>query len=137
MNASGPILADSSVLIEYYRPEGSQRVGERLAEAIGADRITTNGIIQTEILAFVRNERDYKSVAADFAAFHWLDLTEDDFDLACRLGFTLRGHGLTIPPTDLIIAASALRAGAAVWHLDSHFDQIAEHSELRSVRLEN
>ena len=68
---------------------------------------------------------------ADFQAFHWLELQRRDFDLATELGFVLRRQGLTIPATDLMIAASGIRADARLLHRDRHFDQVAQHSELK------
>ena len=62
-------------------------------------------------------------LAADVLSGAW-------FELACSMGYDLRRGGLTVPATDLIIAASALRAGAEVAHLDEHFAQIASVSSL-------
>jgi predicted nucleic acid-binding protein len=129
------ILADSSALVEYYRRGGLPAAGDRVEEAIEADRLAVNGVIKTEILAFVGSEAEYERVAADFASFHWLGLGPEEFDLACRLGFKLRRHAITVPPTDLIVAASAIRAGALLIHVDAHFGHIAELSELHAEYL--
>lgn len=124
------ILLDSSVLIEFYRPEGRPDVRLAVARAIEADQAAVNGVIQTEILSFVRTGAAYRELSEDFRALHWLDLDRHVFDRASQLGFDLRRHGITIPATDLVIAASALCADATLCHTDVHFDRIAEHSEL-------
>ncbi len=126
------IVADSSALIEYYRPGGREAAAEAVAEAIAADRLAVNGVIQVEIVAFARSDVDRRRLAEDFQAFHWLELTRRDFALAQELGFQLRRNGLTVPPTDLIIAASAINAAAVLYHLDGHFDVIAEYSGLKA-----
>jgi predicted nucleic acid-binding protein len=124
------IVVDSSALIEFYRPSGDPRVRDAVAAAIADDQVAVNGIIRVEILAFAAGEAERRLLAADFEAFHHLDLGLPDFDLACQLGFTLRRRGVTVPATDLIIAASALRTGAPLLHVDAHFDRIAEVSDL-------
>lgn len=129
------ILVDSSAFVEYYRPGGLERAQERVASAIAADEVAVNGIIQVEVIAFAATEADRRKLLSDFAAFHRLGLGDAEYDLATDLGFRLRRKALTIPATDLIIAASALRAGATLCHLDTHFDRIAEHSELKAMNL--
>ena len=135
MTAGPPILLDSSALIEYYRPLGSPVVQAAVAEAIGAERAAINGIIQVEIVAFAPDEASYRKLLADFQAFHWLDLGSEEFSLATELGFRLRRQGITVPPTDLIIAASGIRVGATVYHVDGHYDMIARHSSLLARHL--
>ena len=126
------IVVDSSAFIEYYRPSGSSDVQTAVEAAIAADEVAVNGIIQVEIVAFAATQADRRQLEADFDAFHWLDLGRRDFDLAAELGFALRRRGVTIPATDLIIAASAIRAEARLYHLDAHYDLVAQHSELEA-----
>ncbi len=54
---------------------------------------------------------------------------------AARLGFALRRRGRGAPPTDLLIAAGAIQAEAELWHLDRHFEAIAEVGPLRQRRF--
>ena len=129
------ILADSSALIEYYRPEGAPVARSAVAEAMAADSVAINGIIQVELMAFASRQVDYDNLAADFRAFHWLDLGRPQFDLAAEVGFRLRRQGITVPATDLIIAASAIGSRATLYHLDAHFDEIARHSSLDARNL--
>ncbi|MDY7091514.1 MAG: PIN domain nuclease [Acidobacteriota bacterium] len=129
------ILADSSALIEYYRPDGQDRAKSAVVAAISADTLATNGIIQVEVVAFAKSERDFEKLRRDFRAFHQIDLHPAVFELATSLGFRLRRQAITVPTTDLIIAASAIQGDATLLHLDRHFDQIAEHSELKASNL--
>jgi hypothetical protein len=135
MIAGSPILLDSSALIEYYRPSGSPAVQAAVAEAISQERAAVNGIIQVEILVFAPDQASYRKLLADFQAFHWLDLGSEEFALATELGFQLRRQGVTVPPTDLMIAASGIQAGATLYHLDAHYDLIAQHSNLSARHL--
>ena len=130
------IVLDTSVLIEYYRPSGDSRIRAAVLEAMSAGDIAVNGIIQVELLGFAAGEEERRTLVSDLQAFHFLELGREPFDLACDLGFTLRRGGLTIPATDLVIAASAINAQAELFHADGHFDRIAEVSELRARHLE-
>ena len=129
------ILVDSSAWIEFYRPSGDQRVASTVAKVIEEDMVCTNGIIQAEIVSSAPDRKSCELLAADFRAFHWLKFGHNDFDLASKMGFDLRRGGVTVPATDLIIAASAIHADATVYHLDSHFDQIAKNARLKAVHL--
>lgn len=129
------IVVDSSALIEYYRPSGNEDVRKIVAQAIKDDQVAVNGIIQVEILAFASGKKEFQKLSSDFKAFHWLSLEKADFDLSSELGLTLRKKGITTPPTDLIIATSTIRAAAVLYHLDSHFDMIAEYSNLVAKNL--
>jgi predicted nucleic acid-binding protein len=129
------ILVDSSAWIEYYHPRGQPAVQDAVASAIEGDEAAVNGVISVEVVGFVANENQRMTLLSDFGSFHWLELDRGIFHDACELGSTLRGHGITVPATDLIIAASAIGAQASLYHVDNHFDQIAQHSDLVSVNL--
>ena len=99
------ILVDSSAWIEYYHPRGNSAVQEAVASAIQSDEAAVNGIIYVEIVGFVSNDNQRKTLMSDFGSFHWLELHRGIFDEACELGSTIRVHGITVLATDLIIAA--------------------------------
>ena len=129
------IVVDTSAFIEYYRPGGDDRVRTAVADAIAADEVAVNGIIHVEIVALASDQADFKRLEGDFQAFHWLETDRDDYERATEIGYRLRRQGLTVPPTDLIVAASAMRAGATLYHVDGHYDQIAEHTDLKARHL--
>ncbi|NJL28623.1 MAG: PIN domain nuclease [Thermoanaerobaculia bacterium] len=129
------IVVDTSALIEYYRPGGTRLAQEAVAEAIELDAAAVNGIIQVELIAFARDDSSQRKLTSDLRCLHYLPLELQVFELSIDLGFGLRRKGITVPATDLIIAASALRAGALLYHLDSHYDQIAQHSALLARNL--
>jgi len=54
-------------------------------------------------------------------------LWEKAYDLA----FQLRRKGVTIPYTDILIAASALTHEATLLHVDTHFDLVAQFFSLK------
>ena len=124
------IVVDSSAFIAYYRPGGNPEASSAVAEAISEDEVAVNGLIQVEIVSYAASVAARDRLISDFKAFHWLDLNRADFALAQDLGFRLRQAGVTIPATDLIIAASALNSDTRLYHRDRHFDLIAAKTPL-------
>ena len=125
------ILVDSSCWVEFYRPSGERGVQDAVAEAIETEQVATCGLVKVEILPFVRSPGDYEALLEDFAAYAWLDTREAEYDLAVRLGRALRERGVTVPATDLVIAATAIGHDALLLHADRHFELIAELGDLR------
>ncbi len=56
---------------------------------------------------------------------------DQHWEEAGRWGFELRRRGVTVPFTDLLIAAVAAGAVAVLVHRDRHFDSIAAHVGLK------
>jgi predicted nucleic acid-binding protein len=129
------ILVDSSAFIEYYRPRGIPAIQNAVDEAVEADLVWVNGVIQVEVLGFASRRPSYHELRHDFESFHWLEVERTDFDLATEIGLSLRKNGITVPAPDLIIAASAIRADAVLYHADSHYDSLARHTDLKSTNL--
>ncbi len=125
------ILVDSSCWVEYYRAGGERRVQDAVAEAIETDQVATCGLVKVEILPFLHSAEQFLAVLEDFSACAWLTTGEAEYDLAVRLGRALRARGLTVPATDLVIAATAVGHDALLLHVDRHYEQIAELSDLR------
>ena len=129
------ILVDSSAWVEYYRPTGFLEVSNAVARAIDDDLAMVNGVIQVEILAFAPHNSNLAKLLSDFRSYHWVDLVESDFDFATEMGFFLRRKAITLKAPDLIIAASAIRNRAVLYHTDSHFDDVARYFDLKSTNL--
>jgi hypothetical protein len=54
-----------------------------------------------------------------------LEVTPQVWARACETARRARQRGVTVPATDLLIAACAAEHGAALEHADEHFDRIA------------
>lgn len=124
------ILLDSSAWIEYYRRGGSKEVRDAVFAAVRDNRAATNGVILVEVVAYATRDADAANVRLDLSGCHWLELTAPVFELAVSMGRTLRMRGITVPATDLIIAASARFADAELLHFDAHYELIAQHQPL-------
>jgi len=126
------ILADTSAWIEYLRDTGT-RPHLVLRDLIKDDKphLTTDAVLM-EVLAGARHERGLSASRALLARCELL-ATESptDYERAADIYRTCRRGGATIRNlTDCLIAAAALRAGAAVLHADRDFDVIARFAPL-------
>lgn len=126
------ILADTSAWVEYLRDTGS-RTHLLLRDLIERDEphLTTDTVLM-EVLAGARDERGLVASRALLARCEFLPaMSPGDYEHAAELYRTCRRGGATIRNlSDCLIAAVALRAGAAVLHADRDFDAIAQFAAL-------
>ena len=71
--------------------------------------------------ALAKEMPDLEALEIDLVA---LETTAEVWKMARALARRARGKGLTVPPSDLIIAACARFHGTEIVHRDKHFDQL-------------
>ena len=99
----------------------------------GAD-IALCGIILTEILQGIRDDRQHRQVRQHLKPLLMLPIEEEAFVLAAELFRELRKQGLTIRKTnDCIIAATAIAHGIPLLHNDRDFETLAQHTTLETI----
>jgi len=103
-----------------------------MEQLVSEDSAATNALIRTEVLVGCRNPEDYERVSVRMQALQSLPLENFVWERASRLGFDLRRVGLSVGVSDLVIAATALHNQATLLHMDSDFELIAQHSDLRT-----
>jgi predicted nucleic acid-binding protein len=118
------ILVDSSSWIHMLRPNGDAQVRERVTRALEAGEACWCPIIRLELWNGAGGDRD-KKVLRDFErllpelaidAAVW----SDAFDLARRA----RSAAISVPATDILIAACARRHRVELEHADSDFARL-------------
>ena len=93
----------------------------------------TCGIVMLEVLRGVRPEPVYRHYRATFEAMMCVTTTSRIWDAATDLLRDLARRGITIPPQDAIIAASALAIDAPVLTFDQHFWAVPKLTVLESL----
>lgn len=88
-------------------------------------------MVMMEVLTGCRDEPEYQLVRGTLRSVERLEMTEETWESATWLGFSLRRKGLSVRAPDLIIAACAIEHSAVLVHADSDFDLIAQHTELQ------
>ena len=135
MTSEGAILIDTSAWIDALRPAGNAAVRDRVAAVIAAGRAVTTQVVVMELLVGARTEEQYRELQEDLSALRLVSVDATTWPQATQLGFELRRAGLSVPITDLLIAAVALAGDATVLHADRHFDLIAARSALKVESL--
>ena len=126
------ILPDTSAWIEFLRDTGT-RSHLLLRDLVEREEphLTTDTVLM-EVLAGARDERGLAASRALLARCQFMPTqSPSDYERAADIYRTCRRGGATIRNlTDCLIAAVALRAGAAVLHADRDFDAIARFAPL-------
>lgn len=125
-------LLDTSFLVAFLRRNAPPRVLTRTTELVTEGLAAISGMVRMEILVGCRAPDDYDRVSARLGALSALEMDDETWHLGGRLGFDLRRAGVTIGVADLSIAATAIRHDAVLVHMDSDFERIARHSNLRT-----
>jgi predicted nucleic acid-binding protein len=124
-------LVDTSVWLEVLPPgREASALRDRIDGLLAADLVATVGMVRLELLGGARSEGEWRRLRELLSALHNLDVAEEHWDEAAEMGFQLRRQGITVPFTDLLIGAVAIRNRAVVLHRDRHFDLMAGHLAL-------
>lgn len=127
-------VVDTSVWIDLFSGRDSPQVKvlESLIER--RDDICLSGIILTEVLQGIRDEKEYSDTESMLANLIFLPMTRETFLLAASIYRTLRARGITIRNSiDCMIAAVCIENKIRLLHKNRDFDLLAAHFELQVV----
>ena len=117
-------LIDTSALVRFSVPE----VDLRLGPLVDAGLVSTCTAIDLEVGRSARSGLEHAAGRRDRAAlFDTVPTGQAELDRAHEVQGLLadRGHHRGVPLADLIVAATAERAGLTVLHYDADYDRIA------------
>ena len=123
-------LVDTSVWIFALRKDFIPAVKDRISHLLKVNTILISGMIKLEILGGARSEKEFQRLKNRLDALDSIETTASLWENAYELAFKLRRKGITVPYTDILIAACALKREATLVHADVHFDLMADHIEL-------
>jgi hypothetical protein len=124
-------LVDTSAWILALRKDFLPDVKDRVAYLLKENAIITSGMIKLELLGGTKEEKEFQRLKIRLDALEMVETNTSLWERAYDLAFSLRRKGITVPYTDILIAASALIMAATVVHADSHFDLIAHHCDIK------
>ena len=116
------ILVDTTIWIDFFR-------GQDTPEVLCLERLISEnvdicvcGVILTEVLQGVREDKDYDAVSTRFESFIYLPMGQMTFKKSAEIYRTLRRKGVTIRNTvDCMIAAVAIEHDIPLLHNDRDF----------------
>jgi hypothetical protein len=128
-------IVDSSVWIDFLLKRDLPHVTLLKTLLHQQEKVATCGVIITEVLQGIRDDRQFLETEKRLYTLIYLDLTRTHFVTAAQIYRTLRSQGLTIrKPIDCMIAAVALEQQAALLHNDRDFEAIATQFPLQIRR---
>jgi len=117
------IIVDTCVWIEFFRSPKSP-LTLHLNTLLRERRVIMVGMVLAEIIQGVRVPKEAKLVRENLKKLPYLEMTRDAWEKAGEILASLRKNGITIPLTDLIIAAMALSEDLEVLTIDPHFKEV-------------
>ena len=126
------ILVDTSVWIDFFRGKAAPEA-DWLASALSSEEnLCTCGIVLTEVLQGVLDDREHTRVMNKMIPLIYLPLSMQGFELAARIYRKARKEGKTVRHSvDCMIAACAIEHRVPLLQRDRDFEVIAGVSSLR------
>jgi len=125
------ILPDTSVWVLFLRKSTSPTVKAELAQALREMRVHLSPVVAAELLRGARSKKEFQALRRGLLALPEAPNGIVVWLRAGELGQALKEKGITLPLSDLAIAASAELGGLELWHADRHYEQIAQVADLR------
>lgn len=126
------ILPDSNIYIGAIRA-GTDPFRDFSPE-IEEREFATCGMVVAEVCRGVRDPNLLRRLRERFAVMIYIPTSNQVWDRATHLAWSLDRQGIVLPTQDLVIAACALQARAAVLTLDAHFQKIPGLEVIASLR---
>jgi tRNA(fMet)-specific endonuclease VapC len=117
------ILVDTSVWIEYFN-QAESKTSNRLQQMLSDGKVCGAGIILTELLQGAKIEKEFEIILNNYTALPLIKENINTWISAGKISFALRRKGITIPTTDLLIAALAIESNCKIFTLGQHFMKI-------------
>jgi len=127
----GPVLVDSNFYID--RANRGLDPFVELAKIDSEWEIATCGMVMIEVLRGVKHPKALERFVAAFAVMLFIPSINIVWEKAWRLAWEMDRAGHVIPGQDLVIAAHALYADAAVLTADKHFGFVPKLSVLNRL----
>ncbi len=126
------ILVDTSSWIHLLRSDGDPTVRSRVEEALTTGRACWCPVVQLELWNGARGDRERRALQQFADTLPELPIDGDVWRAAYDLASRSRARGVTVPATDILIAACAACHGAAIETADADFELLASVDEATS-----
>ena len=127
-------MVDSSVWIDFFTGHETPQVACLEACLRDGTELCLCGLVLTEVLQGIRDDREYRRVRSRLDRLPCLPLRRAVFLRAAELYRQLRAAGVTIRnPVDCVIGATALTYGVALLASDRDFVLMAQHVALKTL----
>jgi hypothetical protein len=117
------IIVDTCVWIAFFRePESELTI--HLKGLLRERKVIMVGMVMAEILQGVKAQKEANLVKQSLGKLPYLEVTREIWETAGKMSASLRGAGVTLPLSDLILAAAALSGDHEIFTIDPHFQKV-------------
>ena len=127
------IIVDTSVWIEYFK--NNKKYVDFIEDNLNLDNIIITGLIIAELLYGVKNKEEYNLLTSSISAVPYTECIFEDWNKTGEILFELKKIGKTVPLSDALISAIAIRNNASVLTLDLHFKEISRIKSIDIISL--
>lgn len=129
------VVVDTTVWIDFFAAKATPEVEELERHIREGGDVCTCGLILTEVLQGIREDKTYRQILLRFEDFIFLPMERGDFIRAADIYRSLRRKGITIrKPIDCMIAAVCIAQDIPLLHNDRDFDPMEKHCGLNIVK---
>lgn len=118
------VIVDTSVWIPFFNRPGSTEQAA-VAELIDADEVALVGVVLAELLQGCRSDKESQEVREALLGLVYLEVNQSIWIKAGELSAALLRKGVTLPQSDVVVAALAFEHSCSVYSLDEHFRKIS------------
>lgn len=118
-------LIDSSSWVHALRRDGDPDVRRRVALLLESGEAVWCEMVRLELWNGVSGEHERKVLQAFERELPNLAIDQETWSQAVALARKARAAAITVPATDLLIFACALRHRARLEHADAHYESLA------------
>ncbi len=117
------VIVDTSAWIPFFnRPESTEK--QIIEELIDQGDAAIVGVVLAELLQGCRSREEREELQEALLALPYLGVSQATWIAAGEISAGLLRKGITLPLTDLVIAAAAIEHRCSVYSLDTHFQKI-------------
>ena len=119
------IIPDTCAWIDYFNGRDTT-VARALAHALANCEIVTCGVVIYELFQGIRSKKESEALREAFRSLHYIEMDKGLWLSAAQISASLRKKGVTIPSSDIQIAALALKHRLVILTVDQHFRQVPD-----------
>lgn len=117
------VLIDTCAWIDFFKSRTGE-LGNKVASLIEVNQAAITGVVIAELLQGVKHEKENQRLRVLLSSIHYVSTDDIDWTKAGQLAAQLRAKGLTLPLTDVLIAAVVQRNQVSVLTIDKHFHHL-------------
>ena len=130
------VLIDTTVWIDFFAGKQTPQVETLELLICEGQDICICGLVLTEVLQGVREDKQYKKIKGYFENLLFLPMTQTMHILSADMYRSLRKKGITVrKPIDCMIASVAITHKTQLLHNDKDFLPIEKHCGLKTVKF--